>query len=380
MDLYTQLGLRPMINAAGTYTVLGGSRMPVEVLEAMNAAAGSFASIPEFQRRVHQRLAELTHNEAAFVVTGCAAGLYLSAATAAVQRLGLRPSELTPSRMAEAEVVVFRSHRNPYDWAVRQLGARLVEVGYPNEIQPVTESDFRAVFTDRTTAVLYTVSGWTAPGALPLRDVRRITLEYGVPLLVDAAAQLPPVENLWRFTREEGADAVIFSGGKDLRGPQASGLIVGRQGFVDLLAEVAFPAYGIGRMLKVGREEMAGLLSAVERYVSLDHAARKQWCEEQVELARRGLASLPGVTVERSYPNEAGQPLPRALVRWMGRPEMAKRVQEKLLAGDPTIAAHIDEKDGLFLNPMTLEEGEMSLIVDRVKAILADLAVDARRS
>ncbi|WP_324668804.1 aminotransferase class V-fold PLP-dependent enzyme [Geochorda subterranea] len=372
-DIYADLGMPRLVNAAGTYTVFGGSRMPREVIEAMVSAASSFTRIQDFQARVHARIAELTRNEGAYVTCGCAAGLYLAAAAAVSLRFGKPFRWLKSEEVANSEVVVYRAHRNPYDWAVRQLGVRLVEVGYPNTIDPPTVDELEASITQRTVAIFYTMSGWTAPGALPLKAVIEVARRHRVPVVVDAAAQLPPVENLWSLT-QAGADAAVFSGGKDLRGPQSTGLVLGRRQFVEAIAETGFPTYGIGRMLKVGREELAGLMAAVERYVKMDHAARLQWCERQVRLViERVEAGGLGLQAIRTFPNEAGQPIPRALVRKPGALGWAAAVRDALLAGDPAIAVTLEGEDGVYINPMTLEEGEAELVVDRLLGVAARL-------
>ena len=155
----------------------------------------------------------------------------------------------------------------------------------------------------------------------------------GAPVIVDAAAQLPPVENLWRFTRI-GADVAIFSGGKDLRGPQSSGLILGRRELIAACALNGNPNHSIGRPMKVGKEEIAGLVAAVERYVTMDHTARARYCEETVAEWSAALNALPGVSARRDFPNEAGQPLPRCRVTI--EPETAGCRQCK-------VAVHVDD-------------------------------------
>jgi L-seryl-tRNA(Ser) seleniumtransferase len=370
-DIYDELGIPRLINAVGSYTVFGGSRMPPEVLAAMQSAAHSFTPIREFQARVHERLAVLTRNEAAYITSGCAAGLYLAAAAAVSMHHGRPFRHLSQEEIARSEIVVYRAHRNPYDWGIRQLGVRLVEVGYPNLVEAPTVEDLEAAVSTTTVALFYTLTGWAAPGALPLPAVVAVARKHDLPIIVDAAAQLPPVENLWQLTAM-GATAVVFSGGKDLRGPQATGLMVGRSPFIARVAEIGFPNYGIGRMLKVGREGMAGLWAAVERYVHLDHQARAEWCEAQVRYICEQLnGAAPGLVAEREFPNEAGEPLPRALLRHPGDSGWAARTSQALAAGNPRIAVLVSGDDGIYINPMTLEDDETELIVDRLRAVLS---------
>ncbi|NMB11585.1 MAG: hypothetical protein GX977_04800 [Firmicutes bacterium] len=371
MDIYEELGVSKLINAAGTYTVVGGSRMSEITLKAMQEAANSHVSIRELQRRVGARIAELTHNEAAYITCGAAAGLYLAAAACVAAKLGQAAATLTFQETSGCEVVVFKTHRNPYDWSLRQLGVRITEVQCSGDGSAASKADLANAITDHTIAVFYTLSGWLEEGALGLQDTVAVAESRGVPVIVDAAAQVPPVDNLWNFTKA-GVTAAIFSGGKDLRGPQASGLMVGKQWLVDILLEEAFPNSGIGRMLKVGREEIAGLFAAVKQYVNMDHVARAQWCGEQIRLLKAAFVGESGVIVERSFPNEAGQPLPRAIVRFADSQRNASEIANDLLNGSPAVYVKLAGKDGIYVNPMTLAEGELAIVIERLRQVLKD--------
>jgi len=262
---------------------------------------------------------------------------------------------------------MFKAHRNPYDLVIGQLGAQYREVSFPNSIFPPTHEDLAEAINETTAAVYYAMAGWTPNGDMSLEAVLDVAQERGVPVIVDAAAQLPPVENLWRLT-EIGADVALFSGGKDLRGPQSSGLMVGKKEFLDIVVSLGFPNYGIGRMLKVGREELVGLYSAIRQYVEMDHEARLRWCEGQVEMAVATLADNSYFRAERSFPNEAGQPIPRALVHIVQQGMLLDDVMAYLLDGDPGIYVISERPGSFYLNPMTLEDGEMALILDRLKS------------
>ena len=280
MSVYEQLGVRRVINADATLTRLGGSLMPPGVLDAMREAAGSFVDMHELQGVVGRRLAELTRNEAAYVATGAAAGIVL--ATLATMTGGELPAiaDLIEEGSApKDEVIIHRAHRIPYDPAIRLAGAKIVEIG--NRLQTF-DWELEAAFTPRTAMVFYAAGVHLAPGALPLGKTIELAHGHGVPVVVDAAAQLPPTENLWRFTRELGADLAIFSGGKDLHGPQASGLLVGTKAMIAAVAVNGSPNQRLGRPMKVGKEEMIGLLAAVERYVAIDWRERAEDYEEIV--------------------------------------------------------------------------------------------------
>jgi L-seryl-tRNA(Ser) seleniumtransferase len=209
--------------------------------------------------------------------------------------------------------------------------------------------------------------GWVARGALSLEATLRVASRHGIPVVVDAAAQLPPTENLWRITGE-GADICVFSGGKDLRGPQASGLMVGKRAIFEWVERTAFPTYGVGRMFKVGREEIVGLLSAVEQYVAMDSEARLRWAEERAARAVREFEGNKSVSVQRVYPNEAGQPFPQMLVRFEV-PGCAEEALRLLREGDPSIFTMAADGQSVFVNPMTLRDDEIDVVLSRMREI-----------
>ena len=365
-NVYSRLGLKKIINAAGTYTVIGGSRMSDQTLSDIASASHSFTEIVKLQKTVHERIAEITNNEASFISTGGAASIYLTIAASVAKKYNKPFKYLTTEEISTSEVIVFRSQRNPYDWALRQVGVKLIEVGYPNIIGPATEEDLKAVITEHVSAVFYTAGGtdgWVAEGSLDLQITLDIATKAGIPVIVDAAAQLPPLDNLWNFTKM-GASAVIFSGGKDLKGPQASGLIVGKKDFFDIITSTGFPNYGIGRMLKVGREEIVALWSAIEQYVAMDHSLRLEWCENQIKMLMESLSGSLNIRVSRSFPNEAGQPIPRAIVEFSKMD--SKEVINFLMEGDPGIYTMSGNEKSIYINPMTLEEGEMEIIINRL--------------
>ena len=290
MTIYDELGVRTLINARGCATLAGGTLMEPEVVAAMAAAAGSFVRIGDLQEVASRRIAALTGAEAGYVTSGAAAGLTLGAA-AMLARLDPDLMERLPATGdAPAEIVVQANHRNPYDHLVRASGARLVEFGdadgatidaMTNAIGPATVGAF--------------FHGQAESVGLSIDDFVATAHAHGLPVLVDASMNLPPRSNLRRFVAA-GADLVAFSGGKTIRGPQASGFLAGR---ADLLVSVGLqqqdmdvlpstwarrslvetgviarpPAHGIGRSMKTGKEEIVGLLVALERYASRDEAA-----------------------------------------------------------------------------------------------------------
>ncbi|MDW8058604.1 MAG: aminotransferase class V-fold PLP-dependent enzyme [Thermomicrobium sp.] len=381
MTWYERLGVRRVINADARLTRLGGSIMPPEVVEAMAEAARWYVDIDELQRAVGRRLAELTRNEAAYVTSGAAAGLTLATLACVTGpdpvRIARHLALFPATEGFPDEVVIHAAHRIPYDPAVRLAGVRLVSIGTVLKTEPW---ELEAALTERTAAVLYVAGAHLSRGALPLARVVEIAHASGVPVIVDAAAQLPPVENLWTFTRELGADLAIFSGGKDLGGPQSTGLIVGRADLVEAIHLHGAPNQRLGRPFKVSREEIVGLLAAVERYLRLDHDARRRACEATIAQWIDALRDLPGVRVFRIFPNEAGQPLPRLGVE----PDptrcrlTARELRDRLWDGDPRIAVSLHDDRYISLTAETLEPGEAELVVERLRRLLGDAAAASR--
>jgi len=368
MTVFGDLKAKPVINAAATLTKLGGSLMPPEVIAAMQAASERFVDLEDLQRRVGARLAKLTHNEAAYVTTGAAAGIALSviACVAGQDRAALQ--RLPDTTGLKNEVVVFKSHRNGYDHAVRMTGVTLVEIGSETHTEP---TELEAALNANTAAFVWFQGAMTGLGDFPIETVLAICSARGVPVIVDAAAQLPPVENLWRFT-QLGAACAIFSGGKDLSGPQSSGLIVGRKDLIEAIRPIGSPNQGFARPMKVGKEEMVGLLAAVERYLKLDHAARLERDERIVAEWINLLGELEGVRAARSFPNEAGQPHPRCKLTLDSSARLGTQALiAALWDGDPAIAVNADE-DGvsLYLNPMTLNDDEAHIVAERLRVLL----------
>jgi D-glucosaminate-6-phosphate ammonia-lyase len=365
MHIYEQLGVRRVINAYEHLTRLGGSIMDPEVLAAMTEASQWYIDLDQLQERVGQRIAARIGVEAAYVTGGAAAGLLISAAACIAGTDPARITRLPDTRGMRNEIVVERSHRNRYDHALRQVGATFVEYGYARGTEPW---ELEAAITPQTAAVAYCVTNAT-PWSLPLPTVATIAHRHGLPVIVDAAAELPPAENLRRFV-DEGGDLVVFSGGKGLRGPQPSGLILGRRDLIVACAANASPRHTIGRPMKIGKEEMVGLLVAVERYLQEPPEVRQGRWEEYVQTAVDMLRELPGLTPERIFPMPTGKLIPRALVRVAADcPLTANDIMAALAAGDPAIEVRPDPV-GFIIDAQVLQPGDIEVICQRIHAIV----------
>jgi L-seryl-tRNA(Ser) seleniumtransferase len=365
-SIYDELGVRRVINAATTLTVVGGSLMPAEVLEAMRDAAGSFVDMHELGAAAGARIASLTRNEAALVTSSCAAAMTVGTLAAITGGDSEAIARMPRGDGLATEVVIHAAHRIPEDRGIELAGGRFVEIGTADGS---TEAELESALTDRTALVVWVAGSHLPPGALDLETTVRIAHTHGVPVLVDAAAQLPPPSNLWRFTHELGADAVAFSGGKGLRGPQASGLLLGRTAFIEAARANGSPHARLARPMKVGKEEIAGLVRAVELYLATDHEAQRREWSAIVDGWVRDLGGISGIRAERHETNEAGQPVPRVrvFVDEAGAGVSAEELRRRLWNGDPRVLVLPDGVDAFFLTPDTLSPAEARSIPTRLR-------------
>jgi uncharacterized pyridoxal phosphate-dependent enzyme len=345
--------------------------MPEEVIKAMRDAAGSYVDMHELHERVGSELALLTNNEDAYVTPGCAAGIVLAVLACRTRGELGQIGTLTTGRQWRDEVIIHAAHRIPYDAALRLAQVRVRQIG--NAIQ-TWDWELEAAISERTVAVFWVAGPHLARGALSLPEVVRIAHARGVPVIVDAAAQLPPLRNLWRFTTEEGADLALFSGGKALRGPQSSGLMVGSKKWVQAARANGSPNQHLARAMKVGKEEIGGLLAAVRRYVTLDHGQLSQdWyeiCSHWVEK----LNQIDGLTAVLEATNSSGQPVPRVRIV----PSIAEEgtaspsIANALRLGNPPIAVLPGPGDSFYIGPDCLQPGEHLIVLERVSEVLRE--------
>lgn len=367
MDIFDELGVTRYINAHDTYTVYGASRMSEETLDTMRLAARSFVDMAELQRKLGRAAARLTRNEAAFFTNGAAGALTTAAAVCMARGSAWRFARLPQLAPGTApEVIQLHCQHNAYDKAVQAAGAQVVEIGDADETLPC---ELEGALSERTAAVFYYASSLYARGSLPLEQVIQIAHSRGVPVVVDAAAQLPPVENLWKFT-QMGADMAIFSGGKTLCGPQDSGLIVGREQYIEDCIRFGAPAHGVCRGCKTSREAMAGLYSALKQYVEMDHTAALRRLEAMVERMAGELAAC-GVSVRVEPRGPVGQAYPRLFLLLKGA-GAARRTAEAMRAR--RIYVGLDEaQNAVYVSPLNLSGGEADAVLEALRQVLAEV-------
>lgn len=364
-DVYQELGVRPIINAAGTITMFGGSLMPPEVVSAWRLASQSFVNLPELQTRIGERIAKLLDVEAALVTTGAAGGILLGTAAALTYREPARIPLLPLSPELGIEVVRQKSHRACYDNQVTACGVRLVDVE--------TREELEGAIHERT-ALLFSYNIHEADGQIPQAEWLEVARRRQVPTLLDAAADTPPPESLMKYTRM-GFDMVVFSGGKAIRGPQDTGLLLGRKDLIEAAQRNTSPHCGnIGRGMKVGKEDMIALWAAVERFVTLDHEAERREWNGRIERIVEALGNLPSLTAETVVPPIANR-VPHLLLRWdETRIRLTPdQVMQALAAGEPSIVTarvHGTGSDGFLISVFTLQPGEEKIVADRLHDVL----------
>jgi len=397
-SIYDDIGVPTVVNAAGTKTRIGGSLIRPEAADAMRAAANSFARISDLQSRASELIADVTGAEAGYVASGAAATMTLAAAAAiAGDDLGTM-ARLPDTEGVADEIVMARTHRTGYDHALRAAGATIVDVGTNDRhlgtgatgIEPWEIAD--AIGPD-TAAVGYIQKEYTEP---PLETVAEIAHDHDVPVIVDAAAELPPVSNLERFV-DAGADMVVFSGGKAIRGPQSTGILAGRSEYVrsaaaqhldmhaaadayvppedliDIEALGGVPRQGIGRGLKVGKEELVGLIRALELFVEEDQAAKQDEWARRAQRVVAGLADAP-ITAEITG-GDGVSVAPEVSV--VVDPDVAgltaATLARELRREEPRVFVGADGIDDgvVTINPMCLTDEETDYVVDRIVSMLA---------
>jgi uncharacterized pyridoxal phosphate-dependent enzyme len=361
-DYYKDLGVRPIINACGNYTRFTASLMPPEVMQAMEYASKRYVRFNELQDAAGARIASLVGAEAAMVSSGAASSISLGTAACIA---GMNPDfirRLPETSGMKNEVVIQKSHRNSYDHAIRMSGGTLVEVETMDQLERATGPK---------TAMLAFFNLREPFGKINVSDFADVSRRLGIPSLIDAAADVPPVENLSRFTKL-GFSLVCISSGKAMSGPQSAGFLIGRKDLIEAAKLNTSPhSDSIHRGMKVGKEEILGAMVALELYLKRDHAADwKEW-ERRIGVIATALKSVRSVGVETYVPPIASH-LPHAKIRW-DQAHVRRTVEEvmkDLREGNPSIEAHPDSKDELILGVWTLLPGEDKIVARRLSAIL----------
>ncbi len=368
-DYFRELGVRPFINAAGTYTAMTASLMPAEVLEAITYASKHYVMLDELHDKVGERIATLLRCEAAMLTSGAASALTLG--TAAVLTGTDRQKIVALPNLAnmKSEVIIQKSHRFGYDHAVRNCGVRLVEVE--------TREDLERAVNNQTALMLFYNNNNTV-GRIQDEEFVRLGKTHGIPTLNDAAADVPPVDNLWKYTKM-GFDLVAFSGGKGLRGPQSAGLLLGRKDLI-AAARLNAPPNGdtIGRGLKVNKEEMLGMLAALEKYLAKDHLAEKREFDARAETIRSAVASMSGIKAEIFVPEVANH-VPHVRISWdaAAKGMTATDAVNALRAGEPSIGTR-SEGDALVIGVWMMQPGEEKIVARRLRQVLEAPAARTR--
>lgn len=370
-EVYKKLGVSPVINAQSWVTALGGSIMRPEVLRAMDEAAGAYVDMMQLNRAAGEVVARSCGAEQGLVTAGCSAAQVLMVAACMTGQSEHNVEQLPDTTGMKDEVVLFKGQRNRYDKAFITAGATLVEYGTADSARP---EDLDAAINDNTACVAYVIGPFIAPG-IGLEETVRVAHARAVPVIVDAAAEVPPRANLTRF-HKMGADMVAFSGGKGIGGPQSAGLLAGK---ADLMEAVVMnslnlhsPIAGIGRPMKVSKENIVGLVTAIELFTDSDEGIEwDAWQSKALYVAGR-LSGIDGVRVvieDETNERQGPQPVLRFEDAYKG-PSIAE-IKEQLQSGDPAIFVGGAEARGEICVVMVdVRDGEEIIIADRMSDIL----------
>ena len=366
-NIFQSIGVEPIINCRGTFTIIGGSVERPEVRAAMEAASKDFVQYDELADGIGKRLAEITGAEWGMVSAGCAAGMkHVTAACVT----GGNPEKLIRipdlAGFDKTEVVIPKSSRNVYDHAIRNIGVRIIEVDTPEEMENALNS--------RTAMIYIMAYDESQPGQpLSLENVARIAKPHNIPILVDAAAEVLTIPNVHL---RRGATVVVYSGGKAICGPQCAGLVLGKKDILMSAWQASSPHHGPGRDNKVGREEMMGMLAAVEAWVKRDHAAEwKTWLSWLDNIAQK-VSKIEGVTTSVFEPTELSNKSPVLNIYW----DPAKlnitgeEVAEELGRNKPRVAIGGETYEGktsINITTGQMQPGNDKVVADRIYAVLS---------
>jgi len=364
---YVELGVTPVINAEGTMTVLGGSLIRPEVEAVMAQAARHFINIPELEVAAGKRIAQmlkLPQGYGALVTSGAAAAIQSGLAGILTGDNESLINQLPDLTGMKSEVIIQKSHRNPFDHQLRATGVKLIEIE--------TREQLRRAVNDRT-AMLHFTNFANAAGQIKVDEWPKLAKQYNVPCMIDAAADTPPVSHLWDYANM-GYDLITFSGGKAMRGPQCAGLLIGHEDLVHYALLNNSPYEDtLGRGQKVGKEEIVGMIKALEIYLAEDHdALAKEW-QSRLETVSRQITNIPGVTTAFFTPDVANH-VPHMSITWDSRVSISpQEVSRMLRSGQPSIVIGGGEgRPGLGMNSFMLQPGEDQIIADHLSKVLRE--------
>ncbi len=372
-DYFAELGVRTFLNAAGTYTTLTGSLMCQEAVAAWNYASKFYVRLDDLQDAVGKRIAERIGCEAAMVTSGAASALTLGTAACMTGTNREFIDRIPNTEGMKDEVIMQKAHRYGYDHAVRNCGVKIVEVETMDDLEQATAAG--------KTAMMLFLNFAEPRGQIKAPEFIRFGKEHGIPTFNDAAADVPPPENLSKYTKM-GFDLVTFSGGKGLRGPQSAGLLLGRKDLIHA-ARLNAPPRGdtIGRGMKVNKEEILAMLATVEAYLDQDADAAARELERRARLVVDAVKSIPGVKTDVRVPPIANH-VPHVHITWdqaqvkITVPE----VKQKLREGKPSIEVTPSSDKELVVNPWMLSPGEPEIVARRVGEVLQAAAGGAKAS
>ena len=357
-NILKELGIRTFINAAGTYTAMTASLMHDEVVETIKQSAKQFAMLDEVQDKVGEKIAELCHAEAATVTAGCWSALVLGTAGVLTGMDMKKVAQLPDVTGMKAEVIVQKGHNIGYVHALTNTGAKIVEIETVQELE-------KAI--NEKTAMMWFLNTYAPMGKIQHEEWVAIAKKYKIPTMIDMAADVPPVSNLWKYN-ELGFDLVCVSGGKAMCGPQSAGILMGRKDLIAAARLSAPPRGGnIGRGMKVNKEEILGMYVALEKYINQDHDAEWKMWESKIDSIKTAVNSVEGVTTEISVPPIANH-TPLLFIKWDESKVKTsnKDLMLKLRTGSPSIEV-MANGTGINITVFMLQEGEEKIVAKRVR-------------
>ncbi|MEC8402843.1 MAG: selenocysteine synthase [Bacteroidota bacterium] len=363
-NFFKELGLRTFINAAGTYTSMTGSLMPKEVIEAISYSADEYVNLDDLQDKVGERIAELLECEYATVSSGCFGAMSIGMAGVITGKDPKKVKQLPNTNGMKNEVIMQESHSIGYAQALTNVGAKIVKVKTAKQLENAISNK---------TCMLWFLNAHTDRGEIKWEEFISLGKKYKIPTFIDCAADVPPVENLFRFTKM-GFDLVAFSGGKGLRGPQSAGLLLGKREYIEA-ARMHTPPRGetIARGMKVNKEEVLGMLAALELYLEKDHNKEWEMWESQIKLISESASSVEGVETEIHVPKYANH-VPSLRIRWNEKKVKISpnEVRKQLSEGHPSIQT-VGDSTSVGITTWMMVPGQERIVAKRIKEILSSV-------